>query len=128
MNLWVVVVAVVVIRLQEVVQHDVFICVADFPRHFCRFIYVAQHVGRGIRPHFDQSVIVQIFAYIHYGLASQNAVFFLYASPGVAVFYQYPYHIATRGFAEFIFFSYGLFDFIFYLGWFYFPFLQQYYQ
>ena len=102
-----------VFRLHEIVKQHVFVRVADFTRHFCGFIYVAQHIGRRVRSHLDQSMIVKIFAYLHDGFASQNAVFFLNLSARVAVFYQNPHHIATWCFAQFVFFGYGLFDFIF---------------
>jgi hypothetical protein len=43
----------VLFGLHEIVKQNVFIRVADFARHFCRFINIAQHIGRCVRPHFD---------------------------------------------------------------------------
>lgn len=106
----------VIIRFYEVVQHDVLVCVDDFACHFCGFVYVTQHIGRRIRPHFNESMVVQIFAYFHDGLALQNAAFFLNATAGVTVFYQNPHHIATGCLAEFVFFGDGLFYFVHHLG------------
>jgi len=115
---------VIVVRLHEVVQHDVLVRVVYFSGHFCRFVYVAQHIGRRIGPHLDQSMIVKIFAYLHNGLAPQCTVFFLNATARVAVFYKNSNHIAPRRFAELIFFGYGLFYFVFYFSGFRFLWLQ----
>jgi hypothetical protein len=103
----------VLIRFEEVVQQHVLVCVTDFARHFRGFVYVAQHIGRRIRPHLDQPAIMQVFAYFHDGLAPQNSVLFLNATAGVTVFYHNTHHVAIRCSSELVFFGDGLFYFVY---------------